>query len=149
MENHWKLNVDACFNLNSQSFGIAGIVRGSNGEAILAFGRQINQPPSVLGAELLAIKYGILELKEQNLTSVTIETDSLLSKQAVFGEEDYLDYEGIWISEIKEMLKSVAVDNLVHVRRSANVIANVLASFSSSSPTPFSWVNDEVSNLVD
>ncbi|XP_073019483.1 uncharacterized protein [Primulina eburnea] len=143
IENHWKLNVDACFNLNSQSFGIAGIVRGSNGEAILAFGRQINQPLSVLGAELLAIKYGILELKEHNLTSVTIETDSLLSKQAVFGEEDYLDYEGIWISEIKEMMKSVAVDNLVHVRRSANVIANALASFSSSSPTPFSWVNGE------
>lgn len=53
----------------------------------------ITRPTSVLGGELMAIKYGVQQNKEWHLSSMVIETDSLLAKQAVFGKEEYLGYE--------------------------------------------------------
>lgn len=54
-----KFNIDAKVNKDMHLYSIGGVVRDKQGGLLLAFGKQINQPISVVHGELLAIREGI------------------------------------------------------------------------------------------
>lgn len=56
----FKLNVDVAVNENRQQFSIGGTVRDNQGHLLLAFGKHINQPISVVHGELMAIREVLL-----------------------------------------------------------------------------------------
>ncbi|XP_073049019.1 uncharacterized protein [Primulina eburnea] len=78
-----KLNVDACVNENLNRYSVGGVLRGNQGRLLLAFGKQIPKPISVLVGELEAIKEGIKILYDKQFHDVQVTTDSLLAVQAV------------------------------------------------------------------
>lgn len=69
-------------------------------------------------------------------------------KASSFGQGRISYLWGVWISDIRSFIKSEAIKDLVHVKRSTNVVANVIAYFASSS-TLFSWMNEDFFYLVD
>ncbi|XP_073280672.1 uncharacterized protein [Primulina huaijiensis] len=134
-----KLNVDAAVNGESHKFSIGGVVRDNQGRLLLDFGKQINQPLSVVHGELLAIREGIFLLYDKGFTDVQVASDSLLRVQAVTTEQDDLGYIGLCASDIRERLKRNAISKCIHVCRSSNNVA----CFACSSPSPFVWMNGE------
>ncbi|XP_073031163.1 uncharacterized protein [Primulina eburnea] len=132
-----KLNVDAAMNEDRHQFGIGGAVRDNQGRLLLAFGKQINQPISVVHGELLAIRESIILLYDRGFSDVQVATDSQLAVLAVTTNQDDLGYNGICAADIRERLKTPVISEIIHVRSSANKVAHNLARFSFSSPSPF------------
>ncbi|XP_073138224.1 uncharacterized protein [Henckelia pumila] len=143
-----KLNVDASFNTNLNMFSVGGVVRDNQGRLLLAFGKQINQPLSVVHGELLAIREGVKLIYEKSFIDIHVVTDSLLAVQAVMAEQKNLGYEGLCAKDIKRKLKKPVVSDFFHVSRSANRVAHNIACFASSSPSPFIWMNGDFSSWL-
>lgn len=61
----------------------------------MAFGKQINQPISVVHGGLLAIREGVELIHEKDFRDVEVVTYSLLAVQAVTNNYENLGYEGI------------------------------------------------------
>ncbi|XP_073016142.1 uncharacterized protein [Primulina eburnea] len=139
----FKLNVDAAVNVESHKFSIGGVVRDNQGRLMLAFGKQINQPLSVVHGELLAIREGIILLYDKGLSNVQVASDSLLTVQAVTTEQDDLGYIGLCALDIKERLKRPSISECIHVCRLSNNVAHNIARFACSSPSLFVWMNGE------
>ncbi|XP_073049440.1 uncharacterized protein [Primulina eburnea] len=125
-----KLNVDAAVNEDRHQFGIGGAVRYNQGRLMLAFGKQINQPISVVHGELLEIRENIILLYDRCFSDVQVATDSQLAVLAVTTNEDDLGYNGICAVDIRERLKTPVISEIIHVRSSANKVAHNLAHFS-------------------
>ncbi|XP_073017958.1 uncharacterized protein [Primulina eburnea] len=143
-----KLNVDVAVNEVRHQFGIGGVIRDNQGRLLLAFGKQINQPISVVYGELLAIREGIILLYDRGFSDVQVATDSQLAVQAVTTNQEDLGYIGFCVADIRERLKTPVISEIIHVRSSTNKVAHNLARFSFSSPSPFVWVNGEFSSWL-
>ncbi|XP_073042029.1 uncharacterized protein [Primulina eburnea] len=139
MEDQRRMEVDAAVNEATDNYSIGGIVRDHAGHILLAFGRKIPKPVSVVHGELVAIQEGLRVIQEQNLTIHDITTDSLLAVQAVTNPEEDFSYTGAIAMDINRSLLGQQKISLRHVRRSANVVAHTLASFAISSQSPFVW----------
>ncbi|KAK6118865.1 hypothetical protein DH2020_047396 [Rehmannia glutinosa] len=83
-----RMDVDACVNEARGSFGIGGVVRDSQGKLMMAFGKRIDHPISVLEAELRAICEGLERAQLNGFFPQLVASDSLLSVQAVADPED-------------------------------------------------------------
>ncbi|XP_075491149.1 uncharacterized protein LOC142529488 [Primulina tabacum] len=136
-----KLNVDAAFNEDKQQYSAGGVIRDSQSRLLLAFGKQINQPLSVLHGELLAIREGIKLLYEKDFQDVQVESYSLLAVQAVTAHQEDLSYIDSCAADIRARIQAPIISKLSHVRRSANKVAYFLAHFVFSSPTSFVWMD--------
>ncbi|XP_073137674.1 uncharacterized protein [Henckelia pumila] len=138
-ENNLQMNVDASYNENTSSFAIGGVIRNHEGQPVLAFGRQIDNPQSVLFAELLAIQEGFKVAQTHNFQVNHFTSDSLLAVQAVTTLEEDISYAGSIATEIRCLLDSRSNTHLTHIRRSANVVAHSIAAFFISSSSNFVW----------
>ncbi|XP_075473945.1 uncharacterized protein LOC142505003 [Primulina tabacum] len=123
----FRLDIDAVFNENTHNYVIGGVVRNSQGQPILAFGRTIDKPQSVLCSELLAIAEGLKVAKSRNIQIYHASSDSLLAVQAVTSLEKNLSYVGSLAKDIRILLDST------------NVTAHSLAAFAISSHSQFVW----------
>ncbi|XP_073271551.1 uncharacterized protein [Primulina huaijiensis] len=138
-----RLDVDAAFRDQQNSFGVAGVLRNSDGNLILAFGRRIEKPLSVVHAELIALKMGLDQLRESGFSNVQVFSDSQMAVKAVMDPSLDFGYIGSCAQEIKNMVVEQRVLSLKHMRRSTNLVAHTLTQFVFSSPTPFCWVNGD------
>lgn len=132
-----QLNVDATYNLISNSFSIAGVIRDHEGQHVMAFGTKIDKPPSVVYGEFVAINEGIKSSGTNNITIHHISSDSLLAIQAVMRLEEDLSYVGTYATIVRQFLDQNAHISIHHDRRTTNIVAHALASFAISSPTSF------------
>ncbi|XP_073042013.1 uncharacterized protein [Primulina eburnea] len=137
--NHRRLEVDATINEATNNYSIGGTVRDHEGHILIAFGRKISKPLSVVHGELVAIREGLRVIQDQDLIIHEITTDSLLAVQAVTNPAEDLSYTGAIALDIKRLLLGQHLITLSHVRRSANVVAHKLASFAICSQSPFVW----------
>ncbi|XP_073015691.1 uncharacterized protein [Primulina eburnea] len=138
--NHLRLDVDAAYNETSGSFAIGGVVRNDEGQPMLAFGKKITKPQSVLLAELTAIAEGLLLVQDHHLQLNQICSDSLLAVQAVTRPEEDFSYAGTFATDIRRLMCNHNSVTLSHVMRSANKVAHSLASFAISSSSSFVWM---------
>ncbi|XP_073132998.1 uncharacterized protein [Henckelia pumila] len=97
-----KLNVDAAVNEDMHLYSISGVVRDNQGRLLLAFGKQLNQPISLVHGELLAIGEGIKLLYDRGFSDIQVATDSLLAVQAVTSGQEDIGYIGLFAAEIRE-----------------------------------------------
>ncbi|XP_073021819.1 uncharacterized protein [Primulina eburnea] len=136
---HLRLDVDAAYNINSNSYAIGGIVRNHEGQPVLAFGKKIHKTPSVTSAELVAIEEGIHTTQHHHLRINQLTSDSLLAVQAVTCPKEDLSYNGAFVTSIRRLLAQQPQLQLEHVKRTANTVTHSLASFAISSSSPFVW----------
>ncbi|XP_075489609.1 uncharacterized protein LOC142528443 [Primulina tabacum] len=78
-----RLNVDAVVNEDQNQYSVGEVVRDTQGRLFLAFGKQINQPISVVHGELLAIREDIKLFYEKCFQNVQVASGSFLAVQAV------------------------------------------------------------------
>ncbi|XP_075524463.1 uncharacterized protein LOC142556843 [Primulina tabacum] len=135
----FRMDVDACYNEHTHRYSIGGVIRNHEGQPVLVFGNKIEKPSSVLYAELFAILKGLNMSSTHNLRLRHISSDSLLAVQAVLGEEENLSYVGALAIDIRRILALQGSPSLSHVWRSADCVAHAIASFASSSHSPFVW----------
>lgn len=138
-----KMNTDACFNKELNHYSVGGVVRDSQGRLLLAFGKQISQPISVVHGELLAVLVGVKLLYEKNFSNVLVESDSLLAVQAVTATQEDLGYVGVCANEVGKHIRRPIISDFAHVCRLANMVAHNIACFVSSSHPSFVWMNGE------
>ncbi|XP_073057074.1 uncharacterized protein [Primulina eburnea] len=138
-----KLNVDACINESLNRYSIGGVLRDCQGKLLLAFGKQITKPLSVVHGELLAIKEGVIMIYEKRFQEVLVASDSVLAVQAVKAIQDDLGYSGICAEEINLLAHAPVISDLVYEPRVTNKVAHQVANFASSSPSPFIWMNGD------
>ncbi|XP_075480607.1 uncharacterized protein LOC142521262 [Primulina tabacum] len=141
--NDLKMNVDACFNEHLNRYSIGGALRDNQGRLLLAFGKQISKPISVLMGELEAVHAGIKLLYDKHIHDVQVTTDSLLAVQAVTTFKDDISYVGLRASVIKDLVQKPVVSSLTYENRLANNVAHIIALFSSCSHSSFVWKNGE------
>ncbi|KAK6120349.1 hypothetical protein DH2020_045906 [Rehmannia glutinosa] len=134
-----RLEVDACVNELRGRFGVGGIVRNAENKPILAFGKVVETPRSVLECELQAIWEGLEVCQNLNIHPAEIVSDSFLAVQAVTGEGEFQNYIKVWVSRIQKQIRNEAELRLFHVRRTANTVAHSLAQFVCFSQIPFVW----------
>ncbi|XP_073317290.1 uncharacterized protein [Primulina huaijiensis] len=134
-----RMDVDACYNEHTHRYSIDGVIRNHEGQPVLFFGNKIEKPSSVLYAELLAILKRLNMSRTHNLRLHYISSDSLLAVQAVLGEEENLSYAGALALDIRRLLALHGSPTLGHARCSTNCAAHAIASFASSSHSPFVW----------
>ncbi|XP_073036602.1 uncharacterized protein [Primulina eburnea] len=141
--NQLHLDVDAAYNVHSNRYAIGGVVRNHEGQTLLASGKQITKPPSIVASELIAIEEGFQMTQTQNLRINQITSDSLMAVQAVTSPTEDFGYTGAFATKIRNLLATHARLKLEHVLRTANGVAHSLASFDISSPSPFVWICGE------
>ncbi|CAA0823769.1 Ribonuclease H-like superfamily protein [Striga hermonthica] len=136
----WALNIP----LKDDRFGIGGISRDDQGNALFAFGMPVMNPGSVVHCELLAIKEGLEKCGVLHQAPIFIFTNSLLAVQAVTDYKETHGYIRSWAKEIDGLMSKAAVSSrLQHMRRSANNVAHAIAKFASFSNSPFLWKVDD------
>ncbi|XP_073153880.1 uncharacterized protein [Henckelia pumila] len=113
--NAFKLNTYATINSHLNRASVGGLLRDCQGRLLLAFGKQITQPLSVVHGELLAIKEGVKLLYEMGFINVHIESDSLLAVQAVTTNQKNLGYVGDCAQEITSLLKEPIIAGISHI----------------------------------
>ncbi|XP_073119573.1 uncharacterized protein [Henckelia pumila] len=135
-----RLDVDAAFNDSVNGFAIGGVIRNHEGQPILAFGKRIRKPPSIVYAELEAIHTGLLIARVNQLQIHFTYSDSLLAVQVVTCPTGDLSYAGAIAEEINCLLGPDVSCFLRHVRSSANGVAHSLDSFAFTYPSQFVWM---------
>ncbi|XP_075473430.1 uncharacterized protein LOC142504452 [Primulina tabacum] len=141
--NQLRLDVDAAYNVNSNRYAIGGVVRNHEGHTLLAFGKQITKPPSIVAAELIAIEEGFLMTQTQHLRINQITSDSLMAVQTVTNPAEDFGYTGAFETNIRNLLETHAHLKLEHVLRTTYGVAHSLISFAISFPSPFVWICGE------
>ncbi|XP_075524512.1 uncharacterized protein LOC142556903 [Primulina tabacum] len=100
----FRLDIDAAFRDQQNVFGIAGVLRNSDGNLILAFGSRIEQPLSVVHAKLIALKMGLYQLRDMGFSNVQVFSNSQMAVQAVIDPSLYFGYIDSCALEIKHMV---------------------------------------------
>lgn len=78
-----RLDVDASFHVARDCCGVGGVIKNHMRQLVAAFGRVLPNLGSVLMGELLAIKEGLLYVRERGFHHVNVTSDSLLTVQTV------------------------------------------------------------------
>ncbi|XP_075492475.1 uncharacterized protein LOC142530527 [Primulina tabacum] len=99
-----RLEVDAALNEATGNYSIGGTMRDHEGHILIAFGRKIYKPISVVHGELVAIREGLRVILEQDLNIHDITTDSLLAVQAVTNPAEDFSYIGAIALDINRLL---------------------------------------------
>ncbi|XVF59117.1 hypothetical protein PTKIN_Ptkin07bG0249400 [Pterospermum kingtungense] len=79
----FKINVDAAYRANVNKAVIVVVARSSTGDILVSVAKGSSFVDLVLHAELLAIRFGVELFLFQDLSSVIIETDSLLAVKEI------------------------------------------------------------------
>ncbi|XP_060959266.1 uncharacterized protein LOC133030514 [Cannabis sativa] len=129
-ENHIKINVDAALFHQEGSYGYALVARDSSANLIEAKTCFQGGYYTAEIVEALGIKEALSWIKRENWTNVQIESDSLLSVQAIRSNQHFSSNFGLLIQDCQLLLSSLQSVNLCFVRRSANGVAHAIASHS-------------------
>jgi ribonuclease HI len=138
MEGKLMINVDAALFKTSQSMGMGFLVRGHSGDCMLARCDKISNITSPEMAEALAVRGALSFAKEEGLDNFICASDCLSVVQRVSSPAKDRSTCGAVIEDIKRLLSSFQFSSIIHVFRSQNVAAHVLAHFVESSSS-FVW----------
>ncbi|XP_026384371.1 uncharacterized protein LOC113279951 [Papaver somniferum] len=150
--NHFKLNMDAAFNLDTSEFAMGLIIRDCTGQSFAVKGRYFHGGIDCEQAECLAMKEAILWANECNLNNVILESDNLNVINSIKQTTSSVHWmnQGI-IDDIKFFLSSSPNFVVNHVKISANSVAHSIAKKASSDRTYFDYtcnIPEDISKLV-
>lgn len=152
-EGLWKLNVDASVFDSADFFSIGMVIRDHRGSFIHGRTLRFAGRVEVLEAEMVGIAEALKWTADYSGQSFCIESDSLLSVQAIKGEHQNLLEVGVLIDYCRTLISSRLNVSLCFVKKQANRVAHLLArlpctlnSFSDYSSPPLSVLETLVSD---
>jgi hypothetical protein len=137
----WKVNTDASFQASSSSGAGGAVIRGDDGLLLAARSLQYSCLGSVLTAEALAARDGLLLAAELAVEKIVLEVDNLpLFNFLRSDEEERSEVAGL-CQEIRELSRLFRGFNLSFLNREGNKAAHLCASLTSSGNPVTSWLN--------
>ncbi|KAF9620401.1 hypothetical protein IFM89_011774 [Coptis chinensis] len=134
----FKLNTDGSSHGNPGAAGAGCVLRGDNGNFVLAIAVPIAYESAFM-AETLALRIGIKAVRELNLANVVVETDCSLLHQLVTNK-DSLAPASVqeFIMEIRDLMKD---GNFIMrwIYREANYAADAVANFAAQKAEAMDW----------
>lgn len=124
-----KLNVDASVCSGAETFSVGMVLRDHLGSFLAGKNLRLFAPVSVVEAEVVGVREALSWIKEMHLqnTRVIIETDSLLTVQAIKSkEQNYLEV-GAVIDDCKLQLQHLTEARIHFTRKQANRVAHEIA----------------------
>ncbi|XP_030939531.1 uncharacterized protein LOC115964337 [Quercus lobata] len=145
-KDHWEppsvgfyvINVDGAIPLANGHSGIGIIVRDSDCRFFAAVSMLLQGRYSVEETEAIAVEQGCVLAKKLGLERVIIETDSLLTVQAVEAN-DVREAVGHIVKSIVQSLCSIQESKIRHINRTSNKIAHELAEHARRIRETFIW----------
>lgn len=154
VEGLWKLNVDASVFEGSGSFSIGMAIRDHRGNFLQGRTMRFAGEVNVVEAELVRILEALKWTDEFHGQGFIVESDSLLSVQAVKGSRQNFLEAGVLIEHCRTILGSKTNVSLSFVKKHANRVAHLMAripctlnSFVGFSSPPLSVLETLVSEI--
>ncbi|XP_074377163.1 uncharacterized protein LOC141718682 [Apium graveolens] len=126
-QDYLKLNVDASFFPQADAFSVGMVIRSHNGDFVGAKVTTLPRPSTVLEAESIGIREALTSVLQRGERKLIVESDSLLSIQAVHHKKNYLLEVGHVIEDCKMFLHSMPDCRVTHIRKQANKVAHSTA----------------------
>ncbi|XP_041024508.1 uncharacterized protein LOC121265073 [Juglans microcarpa x Juglans regia] len=124
-----KLNTDGAVFADLASSGIRVILRDYQGKVLLLASGRENFVQDPIEIELLAILRGLQLCIPMDIPELIVESDSLLSVQAIQSMEDPMSMQGNLIYAIKDLMKSLPKVSVQHANRLSNKAADGLGKY--------------------
>ncbi|XP_018860262.1 uncharacterized protein LOC109021962 [Juglans regia] len=122
-----KLNVDAAVFPEWDKAGVGPVLRDENGRVIMALSRAEIPMEGSEGIELLAIFRGLQQCATMGVSNIVVESDSLLSIDALNDDNMTNSMLGVLYYEIKKLATCFDACLFSHVYREGNMVAHKLA----------------------
>lgn len=122
-----KVTVDAAIFKNRGEFGFGLVARDCRGDLVLAKSVLHKGVASPELAEAMAVKEALSWIKSNGWFRVVLESDSLVTVQAIRSSEHMCSPFGLVVEECRQLLRLSNNIYLYFIRRSANVAAHSLA----------------------
>ncbi|XP_074361362.1 uncharacterized protein LOC141701628 [Apium graveolens] len=122
-----KLNVDASFLPEADSFSIGMVIRDHDGTFIEGRSMTLPRPTTVFEAECIRVREALSWLLSYQGRRAVVEIDSLLSVKALYGGGKNLLEVGHVIDQCKMLLEDLPTVHVTHIRKHANKVAHSLA----------------------
>ena len=123
---YYTINVDGAVPLTNGHSGIGVVVRDSESRFVAAMSLPLQGRYSVEETEAAAVEQGCVLAKKLGLERVIIESDSLLTVQAVEAN-DVRGVVGHFVKGIVQSLCNFQESEIRHINRTSNKIAHELA----------------------
>lgn len=125
----FKLNVDATVKEDQNFYSMGMVLRDSQGRFIAGKTKKVAGAVKVVEAETTAILEGLIWLEELPIGPVIIESDSLLSVNAI--NKNHLNFQeiGNMVQHCKEIMRCRGEVSVVFGRKHVNKVAHKLAKF--------------------
>eukprot|EP00268_Persea_americana_P065005 TRINITY_DN8614_c0_g1_i4.p1 TRINITY_DN8614_c0_g1~~TRINITY_DN8614_c0_g1_i4.p1 ORF type:complete len:144 (-),score=24.76 TRINITY_DN8614_c0_g1_i4:84-515(-) len=120
-----KLSFDGSAKGNPSMAGVGGVIRNHEGSILLSYSGPASFC-SINKAKVLALKIGLREAKNLNVTHLSVEGDSFCAIQWAAKKSKPPWYLLDIIEEVLDISKSLDV-SFYHINRSANKVADHLA----------------------
>lgn len=125
--NHFQLDVDVGFDSSTNRFGVGMVIRDFQGRVMSAHARLIDDPCSVKGAELVAIRCGLDMCSSINLFNVEVFFYSLVAIRSILNPLQYFSYTEVLAMEISCKLESSIFLSINHMHSLADSVPYLLA----------------------
>nr|GMD28072.1 GPN-loop GTPase 3 [Ipomoea batatas] len=133
-----KLNIDASTHQNAFQVGMGWILRDHQGYFVAAQAATRPGPLHPREAEALAVRKALSWLKDNQWEDVVVETDAGILVHHLH-KPSFSPF-GLLIADIASLLSTLKDVKLCHVRRDANVVAHLLASYAFSHFARETWL---------
>ncbi|XP_062088725.1 uncharacterized protein LOC133795286 [Humulus lupulus] len=129
-ENTIKINVDATLFDSENKYGYGLVARNHFGNLVAARAGSYGGLYASEVIEAMGIKEALSWVQTNNWRSVEIETDNLVSVQAIRGNHSMRSTLGLLIKDCQILLSTLPNVKLFWIRRSANRVAHHVARYS-------------------
>ncbi|KAM6563086.1 hypothetical protein CsatB_023084 [Cannabis sativa] len=137
-----KLNVDAALDANRNIVGVGVVVRNSAGHVLAAMVKLIISNFASHIMEAKAMFHSLNWVIQLQLPITIVETDALLVANALqYGSTAIFSYHDILL-DVTSLLSFFPQVNVVHAKRSANMVAHSLAKFALGVEETCFWLED-------
>ncbi|XP_030498069.2 uncharacterized protein LOC115713727 [Cannabis sativa] len=137
-----KLNVDAALDANRNIIGVGAVVRNSDGHVLAAMAKPIvgNFASHIMEAQ--AMFHSLNWVIQLQLPISVVETNAFLVANALqYGSTAISSYHDILL-DVTSLLSFFPQVNVVHAKRSANMVAHSLAKFALGVEETCFWLED-------
>lgn len=122
-----KMNVDASVKEGEHHFSIGLVLKDTQGQYIMGKTRKFAGSIQIVEAEIIAILEGLSWLEELQVNTSIIDSDSLLSVNAINRSyQNYLELSSL-VQHCKSIISSRGGFSVFHVRKQANKVAHKMA----------------------
>ncbi|XP_060974706.1 uncharacterized protein LOC133039775 [Cannabis sativa] len=122
-----KINVDGAIFEKENAYGFGVVARDSTGQILDFIAKYYHGNYKAEVVEALRVKEALSWIKDKGWSKIEVETDSLLTVQAIFSKQQMSSIFGLVTNDCKILLSSSPNISLHFIKRSANRVTHFVA----------------------